>query len=131
MDPNVFAIATGIGEHDNYGVDFIEAVREISTTLPHAKTSGGISNVSFSFRGNDPVREAIHAVFLYHAIKAGLTMGIVNAGRLRRLRRDRRRPARGRRGRCPEPPPRFYRTPACPGGEVPRPWRLGNGRRRT
>ena len=82
LDPNVFAIATGIEEHDNYGVDFIEAVREISSTLPHAKTSGGISNVSFSFRGNDPVREAIHAVFLYHAIKAGLTMGIVNAGQL-------------------------------------------------
>jgi 5-methyltetrahydrofolate--homocysteine methyltransferase len=82
FDPNVFAIATGIEEHDNYGVDFIEAVREISSTLPHAKTSGGISNVSFSFRGNNPVREAIHAVFLYHAIKAGLTMGIVNAGQL-------------------------------------------------
>jgi 5-methyltetrahydrofolate--homocysteine methyltransferase len=82
LDPNVFAIATGIEEHDNYGVDFIEAVREISSTLPHARTSGGISNVSFSFRGNNPVREAIHAVFLYHAIKAGLTMGIVNAGQL-------------------------------------------------
>jgi 5-methyltetrahydrofolate--homocysteine methyltransferase len=82
FDPNVFAIATGIEEHDDYGVDFIEAVREISSTLPHAKTSGGISNVSFSFRGNNPVREAIHAVFLYHAIKAGLTMGIVNAGQL-------------------------------------------------
>ncbi|HEX6710476.1 MAG TPA: methionine synthase [Rubrobacter sp.] len=82
FDPNVFAIATGIEEHDNYGVDFIEAVREISQTLPHAKTSGGISNVSFSFRGNNPVREAIHAVFLYHAINAGLTMGIVNAGQL-------------------------------------------------
>src|SRR5919112_774125 len=82
LDPNVFAIATGIGEHDNYGVDFIEAVREISRSLPHAKTSGGISNVSFSFRGNTPVREAIHAVFLYHAIGAGLTMGIVNAGQL-------------------------------------------------
>src|ERR671912_638756 len=82
FDPNVFAIATGIEEHDNYGVDFIEAVREISSTLPHAKTSGGISNVSFSFRGNNPVREAIHAVFLYHAIRAGLTMGIVNAGQL-------------------------------------------------
>ncbi|MDQ3965177.1 MAG: B12-binding domain-containing protein, partial [Actinomycetota bacterium] len=80
--PNVFAIATGIEEHNNYGVDYIEAVREISQTLPHAKTSGGISNVSFSFRGNDPVREAIHAVFLYHAINAGLTMGIVNAGQL-------------------------------------------------
>src|SRR5215207_580154 len=82
FDPNVFAIATGIEEHDNYGVDFIEAVREISESLPHAKTSGGISNVSFSFRGNNPVREAIHAVFLYHAINAGLTMGIVNAGQL-------------------------------------------------
>src|SRR5215216_6723840 len=82
FDPNVFAIATGIEEHDDYGVNFIEAVREISSTLPHAKTSGGISNVSFSFRGNNPVREAIHAVFLYHAIRAGLTMGIVNAGQL-------------------------------------------------
>src|SRR5215213_3164574 len=82
FDANVFAIATGIEEHDNYGVDFIESVRGISTTLPHARTSGGISNVSFSFRGNDVVREAIHAVFLYHAIGAGLTMGIVNAGQL-------------------------------------------------
>ena len=82
FDPNVFAIATGIDEHNNYGVDFIEAVREIQETLPHAKTSGGISNVSFSFRGNNPVREAIHAVFLYHAVEAGLTMGIVNAGQL-------------------------------------------------
>ncbi|MDQ4106282.1 MAG: methionine synthase [Actinomycetota bacterium] len=82
FDPNVFAIATGIEEHNNYGVDFIEAVREIHQTLPHARTSGGISNVSFSFRGNNPVREAIHAVFLYHAINAGLTMGIVNAGQL-------------------------------------------------
>jgi 5-methyltetrahydrofolate--homocysteine methyltransferase len=82
FDPNVFAIATGIDEHNNYGVDYIEAVREIHQTLPHAKTSGGISNVSFSFRGNNPVREAIHAVFLYHAINAGLTMGIVNAGQL-------------------------------------------------
>ncbi len=82
FDPNVFAIATGIDEHNNYGVDFIEAVREIRETLPHAGTSGGISNVSFSFRGNNPVREALHAVFLYHAINAGLTMGIVNAGQL-------------------------------------------------
>jgi 5-methyltetrahydrofolate--homocysteine methyltransferase len=82
FDPNVFAIATGIEEHDNYGVDFIEAVREITQALPHVKASGGISNVSFSFRGNNPVREAIHAVFLYHAINAGLTMGIVNAGQL-------------------------------------------------
>ncbi len=82
FDPNVFAVATGIDEHNNYGVDFIEACRTIKETLPHALISGGISNVSFSFRGNNPVREAIHAVFLYHAIKAGLTMGIVNAGQL-------------------------------------------------
>jgi 5-methyltetrahydrofolate--homocysteine methyltransferase len=82
FDANIFAIATGIEEHNNYAVDFIEAVRWIHTHLPYAKTSGGVSNVSFSFRGNDPVREAIHTVFLYHAIKAGLTMGIVNAGQL-------------------------------------------------
>ncbi|MCU7842384.1 MAG: methionine synthase [Candidatus Thiodiazotropha sp. (ex Monitilora ramsayi)] len=82
FDPNVFAIATGIEEHDNYGVDFIEATREIKRTLPHALISGGVSNVSFSFRGNNPVREAIHAVFLYHAIRAGMDMGIVNAGQL-------------------------------------------------
>jgi len=82
FDANIFAIATGIEEHNNYAVDFIEAVRWIYTNLPYAKTSGGVSNVSFSFRGNDPVREAIHTVFLYHAIKAGLTMGIVNAGQL-------------------------------------------------
>ncbi len=80
FDPNIFAIATGIEEHNNYAVDFIEACRWIKANLPHAKTSGGVSNVSFSFRGNDPAREAIHTVFLYHAIKAGLTMGIVNAG---------------------------------------------------
>lgn len=82
FDPNVFAIATGISDHDHYAVDFIEATRLIRAQLPHAKVSGGISNVSFSFRGNDPVREAIHTVFLYHAIRAGLTMGIVNAGQL-------------------------------------------------
>jgi 5-methyltetrahydrofolate--homocysteine methyltransferase len=82
FDPNVFAIATGIAEHDNYAVDFINATRWIREHLPHAKVSGGISNVSFSFRGNEPVREAIHTVFLYHAIRAGLTMGIVNAGQL-------------------------------------------------
>ncbi len=82
FDPNVFAIATGIAEHDNYAVDFIEATRWIKANLPHAHVSGGISNVSFSFRGNEPVREAIHTVFLYHAIQAGLTMGIVNAGQL-------------------------------------------------
>ncbi|MCW5609224.1 MAG: methionine synthase [Rubrivivax sp.] len=80
FDPNIFAIATGIEEHDNYAVDFIEATRWIKANLPGAKVSGGVSNVSFSFRGNDPVREAIHTVFLYHAIRAGLDMGIVNAG---------------------------------------------------
>ena len=82
FDPNVFAVATGIDEHNNYAVDFIDACAYIKENLPLAHTSGGISNVSFSFRGNDPVREAIHAVFLYHAIQAGLTMGIVNAGQL-------------------------------------------------
>ena len=82
FDPNVFAIATGIDEHNNYAVDYINATRWIRAHLPHAKISGGISNVSFSFRGNEPVRAAIHTVFLYHAIRAGLTMGIVNAGQL-------------------------------------------------
>ncbi|MEB0137779.1 MULTISPECIES: methionine synthase [unclassified Undibacterium] len=80
FDPNIFAVATGIEEHNNYAVDFIEATRWIRHNLPGAKISGGVSNVSFSFRGNDPAREAIHTVFLYHAIQAGMTMGIVNAG---------------------------------------------------
>ncbi|MDP1929198.1 MAG: methionine synthase [Thiobacillus sp.] len=82
FDPNIFAVATGIEEHNNYAVDFIEATREIKRSLPYAKISGGVSNVSFSFRGNEPVREAIHTVFLYHAIQAGMDMGIVNAGQL-------------------------------------------------
>ncbi|MGE0652828.1 MAG: homocysteine S-methyltransferase family protein, partial [Alphaproteobacteria bacterium] len=82
FDPNIFAIATGIEEHDNYAVDFLEATRAIKKTLPHAHVSGGVSNLSFSFRGNDPVREAMHAVFLYYAVKAGMDMGIVNAGQL-------------------------------------------------
>ncbi|WP_298126857.1 methionine synthase [Brevundimonas sp.] len=82
FDPNIFAVATGIEEHDNYAVDFIEATRVIKTTLPYARVSGGVSNVSFSFRGNEPVRRAIHSVFLYHAIQAGMDMGIVNAGDL-------------------------------------------------
>lgn len=82
FDPNIFAVATGIDEHNNYAVDFIEATRDIKQSLPHAMISGGVSNVSFSFRGNNPVREAIHAVFLYHTIKAGMDMGIVNAGQL-------------------------------------------------
>jgi 5-methyltetrahydrofolate--homocysteine methyltransferase len=83
FDPNIFAIATGIEEHNNYAVDYIEATRRIKASLPHALVSGGVSNVSFAFRGNDPVREAIHSVFLYHAIAAGMDMGIVNAGQLR------------------------------------------------
>jgi len=82
FDPNIFAVATGIEEHNNYAVDFIEATRWIKQNLPYAKVSGGVSNVSFSFRGNDVVREAIHTVFLYHAIEAGMDMGIVNAGQL-------------------------------------------------
>ncbi|WP_394808031.1 methionine synthase [Nitrosomonas sp.] len=82
FDPNIFAIATGIEEHNNYGVDFIDATRTIKKALPYAKVSGGVSNVSFSFRGNEPIREAIHTAFLYHAIKVGMTMGIVNAGQL-------------------------------------------------
>jgi 5-methyltetrahydrofolate--homocysteine methyltransferase len=82
FDPNIFAVATGIEEHNNYSVDFIEATAAIKQACPYAHISGGVSNVSFSFRGNDPVREAMHSVFLYHAIKAGMTMGIVNAGQL-------------------------------------------------
>ncbi len=82
FDPNIFAVATGIEEHNNYAVDFIQATRIITQNLPYAKISGGVSNVSFSFRGNNPVREAIHSVFLYHAVQAGMTMGIVNAGQL-------------------------------------------------
>ena len=82
FDPNIFAVATGIEEHENYGVDFIEAARAIKRDLPHAHVSGGVSNLSFSFRGNEPVREAMHSVFLYHAIAAGMDMGIVNAGQL-------------------------------------------------
>jgi 5-methyltetrahydrofolate--homocysteine methyltransferase len=82
FDPNIFAVATGIEEHNNYSMDFIQACAEIRRTCPHAHISGGVSNVSFSFRGNDPVREAMHSVFLYHAIKAGMSMGIVNAGQL-------------------------------------------------
>jgi 5-methyltetrahydrofolate--homocysteine methyltransferase len=82
FDPNIFAVATGIEEHDNYAVDFIEATRRIKAECPHARVSGGVSNVSFSFRGNEPVRRAIHSVFLYHAIAAGMDMGIVNAGDL-------------------------------------------------
>ncbi len=82
FDPNIFAVATGIEEHNNYGVDFIEAAREIRKRFPLVHISGGVSNLSFSFRGNERVREAMHSVFLYHAIAAGMDMGIVNAGQL-------------------------------------------------
>jgi 5-methyltetrahydrofolate--homocysteine methyltransferase len=82
FDPNIFAVATGLEEHNNYAVDYIEATRAVRKSLPHAKVSGGVSNISFSFRGNEPVREAIHTAFLYHAVKGGMTMGIVNAGQL-------------------------------------------------
>ncbi|MBU3676368.1 MAG: methionine synthase, partial [Chitinophagaceae bacterium] len=82
FDPNIFAVATGLEEHNNYGVDFIEATREIKRRMPLVSISGGVSNLSFSFRGNEHVREAMHSVFLYHAIKAGMNMGIVNAGQL-------------------------------------------------
>src|SRR3984885_3631882 len=82
FDPNIFAIATGLEEHNNYGVDFIEATKEIKALMPLTKISGGVSNLSFSFRGNDTVRDAMHAVFLYHAIRAGMDMGIVNAGQM-------------------------------------------------
>src|ERR1700761_6975108 len=82
FDPNIFAVATGIEEHNNYGVDFIEACKEIRKRCPHAHISGGLSNLSFSFRGNEPVRRAMHSIFLYHAIPAGMDLGIVNAGQL-------------------------------------------------
>src|SRR5213079_2134816 len=82
FDPNIFAVATGMEEHNGYGVAFIEAARQIRQQLPYVHISGGVSNLSFSFRGNEPVREAMHSVFLYHAIKAGMDMGIVNAGQM-------------------------------------------------
>ena len=104
FDPNIFAVATGIEEHAAYGIDFIEATRWIKENLPGALVSGGVSNVSFSFRGNNPVREAIHAVFLYHAIQAGHGHGHRQRRRPGRLRRDRRRAARADRGRRPQPP---------------------------
>ena len=103
FDPNIFAIATGIEEHNNYAVDYINATRWIRQHLPHAKVSGGVSNVSFSFRGNEPVREAIHTVFLYHAIRAGMTMGIVNAGQLGVYDEIPAGAARAGRGRRAEP----------------------------
>ena len=115
FDPNVFAIATGIEEHNNYAVDFIEATRWIKQHLPLAKVSGGVSNVSFSFRGNDHVREAIHTVFLYHAIRAGMTMGIVNAGQLGVYEDIDPDVARSSRRCRAEPPCRCRRTPGAAG----------------
>ena len=101
FDPNIFAVATGIEEHNNYGVDFIEATREIKQRCPHVKISGGVSNLSFSFRGNEPVRKAMHSVFLYHAIQAGHGHGHRQCRPARGLRPDRPRAARRLRGRDP------------------------------
>ena len=104
FDPNIFAVATGIEEHNGYGVAFIEATRRIRKDLPRAHVSGGVSNLSFSFRGNEPVREAMHSVFLYHAIKAGMDMGIVNAGQMAVYDDLDAGTARGLRGRGAQPP---------------------------
>ena len=106
FDMNILTVGTGMEEHNNYAVEFIEAVRRLKQLFPEAKTSGGVSNVSFAFRGNDVVREAMNAAFLYHAIQAGLDMGIVNAGQLAGLRGDPQGPARARRGRAAQPPAR-------------------------
>ncbi len=126
FDPNVLTIATGLSEHDNYGRDFIEATKWITTNLPGAKISGGVSNLSFGFRGLTALREAIHAVFLYHAIKNGMTMGIVNAGAMpiyEDIEQARRpsplatphAPRSGRRARARThlPPPLCARDRAC------------------
>ncbi len=110
FDPNILTVATGIDEHNNYAVNFFEATRQIKKLCPGAKVSGGVSNVSFSFRGNETVREAIHAAFLYHAIAAGLDMGIVNAGQLGGLRGDSQGPARTGRRRAAQSPPGRHRT---------------------
>ena len=110
FDPNILTVATGIEEHNNYAVDFFEATRWIKETLPHAKVSGGVSNVSFSFRGNNPVREAIHTAFLYHAIQAGLDMAIVNAGMLGVYEEIDPDLLRAGRGRAAQPPPRRHRA---------------------
>ena len=126
FDPNVLTVATGMEEHNNYAVDFIEATRWIKQNLPRAKVSGGISNISFSFRGNNAVREAMHTAFLYHAIKAGLDMGIVNAGMLGIYERNSQGPARTGGGRAAQPPARRHRTP---GHALPSPSRRKTRRR--
>ena len=120
FDPNIFAVATGMEEHNGYGVAFIEAARWIRQNLPHAHVSGGVSNLSFSFRGNEPVREAMHSVFLYHAIKAGMDMGIVNAGQMAvydDLEPELREAVRGRGA---QPPPRRVRAAAGAGRALSR-----------
>ena len=111
FDPNILAIATGLEEHDDYAVAYIEATRRIKQACPGAKVSGGVSNLSFSFRGNDHVREAIHAAFLYHAIEAGMDMGIVNAGPAGRVRGHRAGAARARGGHHLQPPAGRDRAP--------------------
>ena len=110
FDPNILTVATGIEEHNNYAVDFIEATRQIKKSCPGVHISGGVSNVSFSFRGNDVVREAMHSAFLYHAVAAGLDMGIVNAGQLGRVRRYRAATQGTGRRRAAEPSARCDRT---------------------
>ena len=112
FDPNVLTVATGMEEHRNYAVSYIEATRQIKATLPYCKVSGGVSNISFSFRGNNTIREAIHSAFLYHAIRAGMDMGIVNAGPARRLRGTASRPAGAGGRRAAESPRRRHRTAA-------------------
>ena len=130
FDPNIFAIATGIEEHSNYGVDFIEATRWIKQHLPGALVSGGVSNVSFSFRGNNQVREAIHAVFLYHAIRAGMDMGIVNAGQLAVYDEIDEKLRERHRGRRAQPPRRQHRAAAGDRARLRRRRRRAGGRDR-
>ena len=127
FDPNIFAVATGIEEHNDYGLAFIEATRQIKEKLPYVHVSGGVSNLSFAFRGNEPVRQAMHSVFLYHAIAAGLDMAIVNAGAAHHLRRHRAGAARAVRGRDPQPPARRHRPPAGDGRPLQGRGRQGQG----
>ena len=118
FDPNIFAVATGIEEHNGFGVAFIEAVRQIKATLPGARVSGGVSNLSFAFRGNNPVREAMHSVFLFHAIQAGMDMGIVNAGQLAVMEELDPELREAVRGCGVEPQGRCHRPIAGLGGQV-------------
>ena len=120
FDPNIFAVATGLEEHNEYGKAFIEAAEIIRAECPHAHISGGVSNFSFSFRGNETVREAMHSVFLFHAIKAGMDMGIVNAGQLTRLSGHSDALARRHRGCAVQPPRRCHRAAARPGAGISR-----------